>query len=208
MTFRRKKMTECLGYRKKLSFYVFILFVFLLSVFLSQGVYAASPSIILSPNSGFSSIMVVGTGFSPVDNITIFWDGSAIPTIESPLYTNLLGDFTALINVPNQTKPGSYNVTAKGFLGGGKASDFFTVVNMTGPQGPEGYTGPQGAQGPTGEKGATGEQGPAGEPGSKGDQGPPGEIGLLERIIIIFAFVLSILSLFLTIFYMRKKKVL
>ena len=200
-------MTGCLRYRKKLSFYVFILFVFLLSVFFSKGAYAAS--LTLSPNSGFSSIMVVGTGFSPGDNITIFWDGSAIPTILSPLYVGLGGDFTALINVPSQTIPGSHNVTAKGFSGVGNASAFFTVVNMTGAQGPKGDTGSQGAQGPpgTGEKGDTGEQGPAGEPGSKGDQGPPGEMSLSQSILIIFAFVLSILSLFLTIFYKRKKKI-
>jgi len=198
-------MVGRLKYKKKPRFYVFILFVFLLSVFLSQGAYATS--LTLSPNSGFSSIMVVGTGFSPVDNITIFWNGIAIPTIESPLYTNLLGNFTALINVPSQTKPGSYNVTAKDFSSGEKASAFFTVVNMTGPQGPKGDTGPQGAQGLTGD---TGEQGPVGETGPKGDQGPTGEMSLLQSILIIFAFVLSVLSLFLTILIIlniRKKKI-
>ncbi|GEM_PF-1923064 len=197
-------MTECLRYRKKLSFYVFILFVFSLSVFLSQVAYAAS--LTLSPNSGFSSIMVVGAGFSPGDNITIFWDGSAIPTILSPLYVGLGGGFTALINVPSQTKPGSHNVTAKGLVGGTNASALFTVVNMTGPNGPKGDAGSQGAQGSTGQKGDTGEKGPAGEPGSKGDQGPPGEMSLPQSILIIFALVLSILSLFLTIVHMRKRK--
>jgi len=201
-------MTECLRYRKKLSFYVFILFVFLLSMFLCQGAYAAS--ITLSPNSGFSSTTVVGTGFSlGMNNITIFWAGSAIPTVPSTAWVDGAGGFTALISVPSQTKPGSYNVTAKGFLGG-TASALFTVVNMTGPKGLKGDTGTQGAQGPTGtgEKGDTGERGPAGEMGPQGNQGPPGEMSLLQSVLIIFAFVLSILSLFLTIFYMRKKKVL
>lgn len=198
-------MTECLRHKKKLSFYVFVLSVFLLTVFFSQGAYSAS--LTLSPNSGFSSIMVVGTGFSPGDNITIFWNGSAIPTLLSPLYVGLGGDFTALINVPSQTIPGTYNVTAKGFSGAGNASAFFTVVDMTGSQGPTGDQGLQGPQGLTGKKGDTGEQGPAGEPGSKGDQGPPGEMSLLQSTLIIFAFVLSIVSLLLTIFYMRKKKV-
>jgi hypothetical protein len=180
------------------------MFVFLLFVFVSQGVNAASIS--LSPSSGFSSIMVVGSGFSAIDSITIFWNGSKIPTIDSPLYTNLLGNFTALINVPNQIKPGTYNVTVKGSSGLVNASAFFTVVNMTGPQGPKGDTGPQGS---TGEKGDTGEQGLVGETGAKGDQGPQGEMSLLQSILIIFAFVLSVLSLFLTIltiFQIRKKK--
>ncbi len=197
-------MTGCIKCSKKPRFYVIILFVFLLSVFLCQGAYAAN--LTLSPNSGFSSIMVAGSGFSIGDNITILWDDEAIPTIPFPIIIGGGGTFTALINVPSQTEPGSYKVTAKGFVGGINASAFFTVVNMTGPQGPKGDTGPQGS---TGEKGDTGEQGLVGETGAKGDQGPQGEMSLLQSILIIFAFVLSVLSLFLTIltiFQIRKKK--
>ncbi len=196
-------MTECLRYKKKPRFYVLILLVLLLSVFFSQGAYAAS--LTLSPNSGFSSIMVVGTDFSTITNITILWNGKTIPTYPAQLIVES-GGFTALINVPSQTNPGSYNVTAKGYSGGEKASAFFTVVNMTGPEGPRGLTGPQGL---TGEKGDTGEQGPIGETGPKGDQGPAGEMSLLQSILIIFAFILSISSLFLTILtilQIRKKK--
>lgn len=198
-------MNKCLRYKKKPRFYVFILFVFLISMFLIQGVYAAS--ITLSPNTGFSSIMVVGTGFTPGNNITIFWDANPIPTILSPLLVGLGGDFTTLINVPSQTEPGSHTVTAKDFTNGVNASAFFTVVNMTGPQGPKGDTGDQGVQGPKGEKGDTGEQGPIGETGPKGDQGPQGEVSSLLSILSIFALILSILSLFLTILHIRKKKV-
>jgi hypothetical protein len=198
-------MIVCLKYRKKLRFYFFILFIFLLSVFLCQGVFAAS--LTLSPTSGFSSIMVVGAGFSPGDNITISWDGSAIPTILSPLYVDLSGRFTALINVPTQTGIGSHNVSAKGFVGAANASAIFTVVNMTGPQGPKGDMGIQGTQGPKGDKGDTGEQGPIGQQGPMGDQGLAGEMSLPQSILIIFAFVLSILSLLLTILHMRKKNV-
>jgi len=197
-------MMGYLRYRKKPRFYVLILFVFLLAIFFSQGAYAAS--LTLSPNSGFSSIMVAGSGFSIGDNITILWDDGAIPTIPFPIIIGGGGTFTALINVPSQTEPGSYKVTAKGFVGGINASAFFTVVNMTGPEGPRGLIGPQGS---TGEKGDTGEQGPIGEIGPKGDQGTAGEMSLLQSILIIFAFVLSVLSLFLTIltiFQIRKKK--
>ena len=44
----------------------------------------------------------------------------------------------------------------------------------TGPQGPQGEKGDTGAQGPQGEKGDTGAQGPQGEKGDTGAQGPQG----------------------------------
>ncbi len=183
---------------------IFLLIVFLLFGFFVQVAYAA-PTISLSPSSGFSSIMVVGSGFSPVSNITIYWDGNSISNIPSPLFTNFLGEFTAIINVQNQTEPGFYNVTAIDLLGG-QASAFFTVVNMTGPEGPKGDTGPQGPEGTSGIKGDTGEQGIPGEKGEEGDQGPPGQMGLLEEVVITFAIILSILSLLLVYFHTRKKK--
>ena len=113
-------MTKCLRYRKKLKKFVFGLFVFLLAVLLCQSAYAAS--ITLSPTSGFSSIIVVGTGFTPGNNLTMFWDANEIPTILSPLLVGLGGSFTALINVPTQTEPGSHVVTAKDFSTGVNAS--------------------------------------------------------------------------------------
>lgn len=48
------------------------------------------------------------------------------------------------------------------------------TVNIQGPQGEKGETGPQG---PQGEKGETGPQGPQGEKGETGPQGPQGEKG-------------------------------
>lgn len=193
------------GCKNILKFYVFLSIVFLLFGFSAQVAYAASPSISLSPSSGFSSIMVYGTGFSPSSSITIYWDGNSIPNIPSPLITNFLGEFTAIINVQNQTDPGFYNVTAIDSLGG-QASAFFTVVNMTGPEGPKGDTGPQGPEGTSGEKGDTGEQGISGEKGEKGDQGPSGQMGLFEEVIVVFALIFSILSLLLIYFHTRKKK--
>jgi len=187
-------------------------FVFLLSVFLVFGCFTqvanAAPVISLYPSSGFSTIMVSGTGFSPSSTITIYWDGNSTPNIPTPLITNFLGDFTAIINVPNQTKPGFYNITAIDSLGG-QASFLFTVVNMTGPEGPKGDTGPQGPEGTSGEKGDTGEQGIAGEKGEKGDQGeqgPAGQMGILEEVIVAIAFIFSALSLLLIYFHTRKKK--
>lgn len=50
-------------------------------------------------------------------------------------------------------------------------------VNIRGPQGAKGETGPQGPAGTPGEKGDTGPQGPAGAPGAKGEPGPAGATG-------------------------------
>lgn len=47
----------------------------------------------------------------------------------------------------------------------------------TGPQGPQGETGPQGPQGPKGDTGDTGPQGPKGDTGDTGAQGPKGDKG-------------------------------
>jgi hypothetical protein len=199
-------MNKNSGCKNILKFFVFISIIFLLFGFFAQVAYAATPTITLSPSSGFSSIMVSGTGFSSVsnNNITIYWDGNPIPTFPSALVTDY-GEFTALINVPNQTNPGFYNITAIDSLGV-QASALFYVVNMTGPEGPKGDTGPQGPEGTSGIKGDTGEQGIPGEKGEKGDQGPPGQMGLLEEVIVVFAFILSILSLFLVFLHTRKKK--
>ena len=196
-------MNKNKGCKNILKFYVFLLIVFLLFGFSANVANAASPAISLSPSSGFSTIMISGTGFSSIinNNITVYWRGNSIPTFPSKIETDY-GEFTAIINVPNQTDPGFYNITVIDSQGL-QASAIFTVINMTGPEGPKGDTGPQGPEGTFGEKGDTGEQG---IPGEKGDQGPPGQMGILEEVIIIFAIILSILSLLLVYFHTRKKK--
>ena len=50
-------------------------------------------------------------------------------------------------------------------------------VNIRGPQGNAGATGPQGEQGPKGDTGETGPQGPKGDTGETGPQGPKGDTG-------------------------------
>ena len=196
-------MNKNQGCKNILKLYVFLLIVFLLFGFSAQVATAASPSILLSPSSGFSTIMISGTDFSSIinNNITVYWRGSPIPTFPLKIETDY-GEFTAIINVPNQTDPGFYNITVIDSQGL-QASAIFTVINMTGPEGPKGDTGPQGPEGTFGEKGDTGEQGIQGE---KGDQGPPGQMGILEEVIIIFAIILSILSLLLVYLHTRKKK--
>lgn len=198
-------MNKFSGCKNISKFFIFLIIGFLIFGIFAQSVYAA-PTISLSPNSGFSSIIVSGTGFSSVsdNNITIYWDGTPIPTYPSKVETDY-GEFTAIINVLNQTNPGIYNITVIDSQGL-QASAFFTVVNMTGPQGLQGDTGPQGPEGTFGEKGDTGEQGVPGEKGEKGDTGPQGEMGLLEEIIIVIAFIFSVASFLLVYFHTKKKK--
>lgn len=51
------------------------------------------------------------------------------------------------------------------------------TVNIRGPDGPKGDTGPQGPTGPKGDKGDTGIQGPKGDTGEQGPAGPQGDPG-------------------------------
>lgn len=66
--------------------------------------------------------------------------------------------------------PGSYlrMVSAHATCKGGVK----VAWNVVGPQGPQGWPGPQDAQGPQGAKGDTGAQGPQGAKGDTGPQGP------------------------------------
>jgi len=196
-------MNQNNGCKNILRLFVFLSNFLLIIGFFTQ-IASAAPTISLSPTTGFSTIMISGADFSP-GSITIYWEGNPIPTILSPLTTNPFGEFTAIINVPNQTEPGVYNITAIDSMGG-QASAFFTVVNMTGPEGPIGPTGPQGPEGTPGEKGEPGEQGTPGEKGEKGDQGPPGQIGVLEEVLVVLAFIFSTLSLLIMYYHTRKKK--
>jgi hypothetical protein len=143
-----------------------------------------SPAISLSPTSGFAATTVSGTGFPSFSTITLWWDGSQIPTVPATITasagdtgSNYLGTFTAIITVPTQTTPGAHTVSARGIppqTGSAViANATFTVVDM------KGTTGPAGTPGPAGPKGDTGATGPAGAPGaaSPGLPGPTGATG-------------------------------
>jgi hypothetical protein len=131
------------------------------------------PVIALSPNQGYSTIMISGSSFKANDQIIILYDGvkqSTIPTTVKVIDNDNYPDdqtFTALINVPDPLAVGAHNVTAADTLGN-EASATFTVLNMTGPQGLEGVAGLQGAAGPQGIQGI---QGVSGENGTNGING-------------------------------------
>ncbi len=124
----------------------------------------------LIPDIGFASTTVVGAFFTVNSTIAITWDGTPIPTVPSPLVSDRNGNFTATISVPTQNEPGTHTVRATDEEGNW-AEATFTVVNMTGQQGPAGETGPEG---PSGE---IGPEGPAGETGDTGPAGPEGPGG-------------------------------
>ena len=76
-----------------------------------------------------------------------------------------------LISTVDPTDSDNGNLYIKG------SSSFSFVVDMTGPQGPQGIQGAQGIQGVQGPQGIQGEQGPQGERGPQGIQGPAGADG-------------------------------
>jgi len=151
--------------------------------------------ITLTPDTGFASTTVVGSGFSENSTVTITWDGTTIPSVPSSVITDATGNFTALISVLTQTAPGVHTVKATDETGNW-ATATFTVVNMTGPQGPKGDTGEQGPQGL---------QGPKGENGTQGAQGPPGDVQEL-LIVVAFPTVTSILAICVAIIALLKKR--
>lgn len=150
-------------------------------------------SLSLTPDNGFASTTVVGSGFPPNSKITITWDNMEIPTLPNPLITDSYGNFTAIISVPTQAEPEVHTVKATDELGNW-ASATFTVIDMTGPQGP---------QGQKGDKGDTGPQGPQGESGL---QAPLGETRELSFIVDAFTIGASIIAVCLATIALLKKK--
>jgi hypothetical protein len=163
--------------------------------------------IVLSPESGFSAVTVSGTGFYGGE-VYIFWDDERIPTVPSPLYPQdtAQGSFSAIISVPTQAEPGEYIVTARD-QEGITARAVFTVIDMTGPEGPPGPEGPTGPVGNPGPQGVAGEPGPTGEPGPPGETGPAGEPGPGAGISIV-AIIIALIALGFQLFGRIKKWIL
>jgi hypothetical protein len=178
---------------------------------------AQSRNIVLSPYTGFASTTMIGSGFSNNSRVTIAWDGTTVPSVPSAVITDTTGSFAALISVPTQTAPGVHTINATD-ESGNWATATFTVVDMTGPQGPKGDTGAQGPtglqgqQGPkgdTGLQGSTGPQGPKGDTGpqgSQGDTGPQGPPGENQLVLIAFPTAASILALCIAVVALLRRK--
>lgn len=157
-----------------------------------------SAHITLTPSSGFSSTIIIGSGFSNNSRITISWDGTTIPSVPNPVTTDTNGDFAAIISIPTQTAVGAHTVSVTD-ESDNLTTEIFTVVDMTGPQGPTGDTGPAGTQGL---------QGPQGPIGSTGPIGPQGPAGNAQELLIIVALptIVSVLAICLaTVALLRKR---
>jgi hypothetical protein len=166
----------------------------------------------LTPDTGIAATTIVGSGgFAANSIITITWDGTPIPTVPQQITTDAYGNFTAIISVPTQTTPGPHVVNATDEFGR-SAVKTFTVVDMTGPKGDTGATGPAGATGATGATGAAGPQGETGETGATGAAGPQGETGETGPAgEVSLAYVaapvgLSVFAIILAIFVLLRKK--
>ncbi|MFO7996825.1 MAG: hypothetical protein R6U93_06785 [Dehalococcoidia bacterium] len=160
------------------------------------------PDISLSPEEGFSAIMVSGTGFwDYYSEVLISWGDldNQIPTLPSPLYPNGDGTFTAIIVVPTQADPGLHRIWAwqEWWISEGKplpVERSFTVVDMTGAQGPEGPEGSEGPAGPQGPAGAAGPQGPEGQPGLAEEARPVLGVSIAALVLALIALVMMLLG--------------
>lgn len=159
----------------------------------------------LTPQTGFASTTVVGSGFTNNLTIIITWDGTTIATIPNTVTTDATGSFTALISVPTQTTPGLHPVNATD-ESGIWATAIFTVVDMTGPQGSAGLQGQQGSKGEKGDKGDAGLQGLKGDTGEIGPQGPAGMLGETQLVLIAFPTAASIFALCIAVVALLRKR--
>lgn len=138
----------------------------------------------LTPDTGFSSATVVGSGFATNSRVTLTWDDIVIPTVPSPLITDSDGSFTAIISIPTQNEHGTHIVEATDKFGNW-ANAMFTVIDMTGPQGLKGDIGPE---------------------GSPGKDAPLGETHELSLLVDAFTIAVSIIAICLATIALLKKK--
>ena len=167
--------------------------------------------VVLTPSSGFASTTLAGSGFTNNSEVTITWDGTAIPTIPNAVIADTNGNFSALISVPTQNVPGIHTVNATDGTGNW-ATATFVVIDMTGQQGPAGLQGQQGPKGDTGLQGPTGSTGPQGLKGDIGPQGPKGDTGSQgsagenQLVLIAFPTAASILALCIAVVALLRRK--
>jgi hypothetical protein len=156
-------------------------------------VYAEDePSISAFPISGGSAILILGEQFW-WGEVSIYWGEdlrNPVRTFPSPVYPlypfydqSGPATFIAVIMVPPDAVLGeTYLITARDEEGA-QATVQFTVVDLTGPEGP------------AGEKGDPGEQGPAGEQGPPGEPGEPGApTGLSIAALVLAVIALAIMG--------------
>ena len=105
--------------------------------------YSRVTLVTITPDSGFAAATVVGAGFDKNSLIKIYWNETEIPTVPHKVVSDDMGEFAAVITVPTQTSPGTYNITVTD-TAGNTENVSFTVIDMRGPPGPQGPQGPPG----------------------------------------------------------------
>ena len=133
-----------------------------------------TPSIVLTPNSGFAVTQIVGSNFGSCKAVTIKYDGVVVLTPN--LKTDDDGAFSVIITIPCETAVGAHTITAidtQSHL----ATAVFMVVSEVGQTGATGATGAQGEQGVAGVNGVNGTNGAQGIQGDTGEQGHIGYNG-------------------------------
>jgi len=102
--------------------------------------YGESGVILLTPDTGISTITIEGSGFATNSAITIYWNSEPIPTLPLHVITDNTGAFTCIITAYDQTHEGDHEVKAIDEAGT-TALATFTVVDVQGPPGEQGLSG-------------------------------------------------------------------
>ncbi len=174
---------------KRLKYIPLALLIAVLSILSATVTVYAQPAIALYPESGVSTVIIQGSGFMPDSTVDISWDGSSVPTAPSPIVTGPSGTFGAIITVPTDAVPGSYEITVSGTAPSEEPVSetvSFTVLGIEGSAGPAGSRGPKGNPGDDGPPGPAGAQGPAGPQGTAGSEGPEGAPGATGEVTVMF----------------------
>jgi hypothetical protein len=112
----------------------------LLLLALVSPTYGESGVILLTPDTGISTITIEGSGFTTHSVVTIYWNSEPIPTLPLHVITDDTGAFTCIITAYDQTHEGDHEVKAIDEAGT-TALATFTVVNVQGPAGEQGPPG-------------------------------------------------------------------
>ncbi|MFC1893922.1 hypothetical protein ACFLYR_07900 [Chloroflexota bacterium] len=175
----------------------------------------AQASITLYPESGVGAVMIQGSGFMPESQVDISWDGDLVPTVPSPIITGSFdsleaGTFVALITVPDNADPGTYDITVSGTLPNEEPTSetvTFTLLSMEGSAGVAGSRGEKGnpgEDGPPGPAGPSGSAGPQGPAGPAGPEGPPGATGAVTAMFMS-GLVLALIAIGLGLFNLVRR---
>ncbi len=93
---------------------------------------AGTPKIAVAPLSGQvgASVAVTGTGYTPNEAVTIYWDSTVTGAVLGNATANSQGGFSVNVTIPSATA-GQHLIAGKGSQSGSKPSRSFTVLPKT-----------------------------------------------------------------------------